>query len=232
MSGRNASTVEASPVNHRRSMNAANMDAVGRIDDETGQPVDPEKIKVTPPASPARMPLVTSAHTSTVEIGTRVDVGTPIEALPPMEIEGEEEDDVDGDLERLLAFSDNERGRTKRQSGPARSSCCGCSGPGDTTILFPIIFAQTGWGMHGPHVFGPIFVMLLIVWASHYFIKLSLKIGPVTTILCVFASIWTTYTLCDVSFRDPGIVTDQTPPDTVDMSRWRWCDVCKYVHSI
>ena len=124
-------------------------------------------------------------------------------------------------------LSDVESARTKRQSGPAWSSCCGCTGPGDTTIVCPRIFAKTGWGMLGPHVFGPIFVMLLILWASHYFIKLSLKIGPVTTSLCVLATIWTLFTLCDVSFRDPGIVTDQTPPDSVDMSRWRWCDFCK-----
>lgn len=228
MSNRNHNTeaVESSPVNHRRSVNASQvMDAIGQIDDETGQPVDPEKSKVTPPASPARMPLATSSH---VEIGTRVDVGTPIEGLiPPMEIEHEEDNDVDDDLERLLTSSDIGSARTKRQSGPAWSSCCGCTGPGDTTIVCPRIFAKTGWGMLGPHVFGPIFVMLLILWASHYFIKLSLKIGPVTTSLCVLATIWTLFTLCDVSFRDPGIVTDQTPPDSVDMSRWRWCDFCK-----
>lgn len=234
MSSRNHNTAESSsPVNHRRSVNASQiMDAIGRIDDETGQPVDPEKSKVTPPASPVRMPLTASSHTpttsDTVEIGARVEVGKPIEGLlPPMEIEDEEVNDVDDDLEHLLASSDNETAHTKRQSGPAWTSCCGCTGPGDTTIVCPGIFAKTGWGMLGPHVFGPIFVMLIILWASHYFIKLSLQIGPVTTTLCVLASIWTMFTLCDVSFRDPGIVTDQTPPDCVDMSRWRWCDFCK-----
>jgi palmitoyltransferase len=229
MSSRNHNTapVESSPVNHRRSLNASQvMDAIGRIDDETGQPVDPEKSKVTPPASPARL---ASSHTpsNTFEIGTRVDVGKPIEGLiPPMEIEDEEDNDVDDDLERLLASCDIETARTKRQNGPAWSSCCGCTGPGDTTILFPRIFARSGWGMLGPHPFGPIFVMLLILWASHYFIKLSFQIGPITTAICVFATVWTMFTLCDVSFRDPGIVTDQTPPVSVDISRWRWCDVC------
>jgi hypothetical protein len=224
----NTATVESSPVNHRRSLNASQvMDAIGRIDDETGQPVDPEKSKVTPPASPARL---ASTHTpsNTFEIGTRVDVGKPIEGLiPPMEIDDEEDNDVDDDLERLLASCDIATARTKRQNGPAWSSCCSCTGPGDTTILFPRIFARSGWGMLGPHPFGPIFVMLLILWASRYFIKLSFQIGPITTAICVFATVWTMFTLCDVSFRDPGIVTDQTPPASVDMSRWRWCDVCK-----
>lgn len=199
------------------------------MDDETGQPIDPEKSKITPPASPARPPML-----SDVEIATRVDVGRPVEAVP-MEIDQEgddeegDEDDVDADLERLLASPDVENLRAKRQTrSSSSSSCCRCGheGPGNTTIVFPRIFARTGWGMVGPHWFGPFFVVLIVAWASHYFIRLAWSIGPVTTIVCMMASLWTIYTLCAVSFHDPGIVTAQTPPDDVDMSRWRWCDFC------
>jgi len=209
-------------------MNASQMDAIGRIDDETGQPVDQEKSKITPPTSPIR-----AVVSETVEIATQVEVGRPVEAVPlEIEDEQEEEDDVDADLERLLASSDVETARAKRHTPVARSSCCSCGheGPGKTRIVFPRIFARTGWGMLGPHWFGPFFVMLIIIWASHYFIKLALNIGPVTTAACILATIWTTFNLCAVSFHDPGIVTAQTPPDDVDMSRWRWCDFCKYVH--
>lgn len=222
------STSTPSPINHRRTLNASQMDAIGRMDDDTGQSVDPDKSKLTPPASPARPAL------ETVEIATQVDVGRPVEAALPMEIEQEEEeddDDVDADLERLLASSDVETARTKRpflSSSSSPSAFC-CSGPGNTFIIFPRIYRRTGWGICGPHWFGPFFVVLIILWASHYFIKLSLNIGPITTTICVLATIATTFNLCAVSFHDPGIVTTQTPPDDVDMSRWRWCDFCKYV---
>lgn len=226
----NKNATEHSPHNHRRTLNPSQMmDSIGRIDDETGQPVDPDKSKITPPASPAR-PIVTE----TVEIATQVEVGRPVEPAVPMEIEDKDEaddDDVDADLERLLASSDIETARTKRRSSRSSRCRCGQQGPGNTRILFPRVFAATGWGMLGPHWFGPFFVFLIIVWAAHYFIKLALRIGPLTTATCVLATIWTMFNLCAVSFHDPGIVTDQTPPANVDMSRWRWCDFCKYVES-
>lgn len=243
MSGRNLNRSDtASPVNHRRhSTPAAIMDAIGRMDDETGQPIDPEKSKITPPASPSRPVVVSGAA---VEIATRVEVGRPavIEALEIDEAKDQEQDDdeeededdnVDSDLERLLASTDTEAPRAKRQASSSQSRCvscrCGKQGPGNTWIVFPRLFAHTGWGMSGPHWFGPFFVLLIILWASHYFIKLSLKIGPITTTICVLFMIVTIYNLVAVSFHDPGIVTDQTPPEHVDMSRWRWCEICKYV---
>jgi hypothetical protein len=218
-----SSKVTESPVNQRRGLAASQMDAFGRMEDDTAQPVavDDSKGKVTPPSSPARA----------VALASRVDVGRPIEV--PIEIEQDDDDnndddDLDADLERLL--SDVEGATTSRKQTPSSSSCCGCGGhevAGNTRVIFPRIFARTKWGMVGPHWFGPVCVLFLVVWASHYFIGLSLKIGPLTTGTCIVFTLVTIYNLCSASFRDPGIVRDQ--PETVDLSNWRWCDFCRCV---
>jgi hypothetical protein len=140
-----------------------------------------------------------------------------------MEIE-DDDDDMDADLERLLGGVEE---TTKKQT-PSSSSCCGGGHRvGNTRVIFPRIFAQTGWGMVGPQWFGPACVLCLILWASHFFITLSLKIGPVTTGACILFTLVTIYNLGSASFRDPGIVKDQ--PETVDLSNWRWCDFCRCV---
>jgi hypothetical protein len=200
------------------------MDAIGRIEDETAQPVTLDKIKdkVTPPSTPARAVALASP--------VDVDVGRPIEA--PMEI-GEDDDDgddddLDADLERLL--SDVEGTTTSRNqiTSQSSSSCC-CGGryevTGNTRVIFPRIFARTGWGMVGPHWFGPVCVLLLLAWASHYFIRQSVKIGPMTTGACILFTLVTMYNLFSASFRDPGVVRNH--PETVDLSSWRWCDFCR-----
>jgi hypothetical protein len=215
--------VTENPVNQRRIVTVSQMDAVGRMEGDTAQPVGLDtKDKVTPPTSPARA--------SAVALGTRVDVGRPVEV--PMEI-GEEEEadedyDMDADLERLLGDV-VEGTTTKKQTSSSSSSCCGVGGHqvGNTRVIFPRIFARTGWGMVGPHWFGPVCVLCLILWASHFFIHLSLKIGPVTTATCILFTLVTVYNLGSASFRDPGIVKDQ--PETVDLSNWRWCDFCRWV---
>lgn len=221
--------VTEGPVNQRRIVTASQMDTVGRMEDDTAQPISLDtKEKVTPPSSPVAGP-------STVALGTRVDVGRPVEV--PMEIEDDDDDDdydVDADLERLLGDVDHLEGTTttttKKQTPSSSCYCCGGGGGhqvGNTRVIFPVIFAKTGWGMVGPHWFGPACVLCLILWASHFFITLSLKIGPVTTGTCILLTVATTYYLGSASFRDPGIVKDQ--PATVDLSNWRWCDFCRYV---
>lgn len=212
-----SSKVTETPVNERRGLTASQMDVIGLTEDDTAQPValDTIKDKVTPPSTPARA----------VALASRVDVGRPIEV--PMEIEEDDDDgDVDADLERLL--SDVEGATTSAKQTQSPSSCCGAHEVvGNTRVICPRIFARTGWGMVGPHWFGPACVLLLLAWASHYFIRQSVKIGPITTGMCILFTLVTIYYLLSASFRDPGIVRNH--PETVDLSNWRWCDFCRFV---
>lgn len=216
-----------SVVSQRRSLNASQMDAIGKMDEKTAQPVsltlEKNSNKLTPPSSPV-----------TAEIATRVDVGRPVEI--PMEIDNalEEDDDVDADLERLLASNEDVLAARPHNGHYTKStipSCCGgCRKVGNTHIVFPQLHARTGWGVVGPHWFGPACVAGIIAWASHYFISEAIKIGPGTTTTCVLLTLATLWNLGSCSFRDPGIVMNH-PSETVDLTKYRWCDFCKYVHT-
>jgi len=52
--------------------------------------------------------------------------------------------------------------------------CCCCSQTnkiGNTTVFWPSLYRKTGWGMMGPHWFGPPTVLTLLWSASYYFIQ-------------------------------------------------------------
>lgn len=105
---------------------------------------------------------------------------------------------------------------------------------GNMVIFLPPLFARTGWGIAGPHWFGPFCVMFLVGLASHYFIGISLKrIGPITTLICIVFTFASVYNLANVAYRDPGVVKLQAdahrPQDTDDDQRlqYRWCDRCQ-----
>mmetsp|Transcript_5041 Transcript_5041/g.11226 ORF Transcript_5041/g.11226 Transcript_5041/m.11226 type:complete len:296 (+) Transcript_5041:110-997(+) len=115
------------------------------------------------------------------------------------------------------------------------SSCCGLVKStrrvGNMRILFPEYLHSSGWGVVGPHTFGPVVVWLLLVVATHGVIRginrHDLGIASVA-IAYLFLGI-TTYRLTDVSYRDPGICLDQEipghePPDRA--SQYRFCDRC------
>ena len=116
------------------------------------------------------------------------------------------------------------------------SSCCGLvkstRSVGNMRILFPGYFHSSGWGVVGPHTFGPVVVWLLLLVATHGVIGGINKhdLGIASVAIAYFFLGIATYRLTDVSYRDPGICLDQEipghePPDRA--SQYRFCDRCK-----
>jgi len=135
--------------------------------------------------------------------------------------------------------------------------CCGAAAStskpervGNMTIFMPGIFRETGWGIIGPHWFGPVCVLGLIAFAGSFFIHQSYQeIGIGSAAICILFTFATTYNLVDTAFRDPGVVALQPHADTQPSSsspsstdkkhkkknreesdynvNYRWCDVCQ-----
>eukprot|EP00339_Tiarina_fusa_P002421 CAMPEP_0117004518 /NCGR_PEP_ID=MMETSP0472-20121206/5452_1 /TAXON_ID=693140 ORGANISM="Tiarina fusus, Strain LIS" /NCGR_SAMPLE_ID=MMETSP0472 /ASSEMBLY_ACC=CAM_ASM_000603 /LENGTH=290 /DNA_ID=CAMNT_0004705475 /DNA_START=145 /DNA_END=1013 /DNA_ORIENTATION=- len=159
----------------------------------------------------------------------------------PMEIaQGGGDDDDDhpegDDMESLLpggAPTQRQQRHSKQSNIPAGSYLNGWIRPqpiGNMHILFPEYFQRGGWGVLGPQWFGPACVWGLLVVATHFCLRRSRMLGPVSVLLCYMFFAVATYLLTDVSFRDPGICLDTKIPDGVpaDQARgWRWCDFCK-----
>lgn len=120
-----------------------------------------------------------------------------------------------------------------------------CSHVGNMTIFVPRVWlARTqGWGMIGPHWFGPLTIAVLIVAASMYFVTKSLmEIGYLTATTCTLFAILTMYHLLNTALRDPGIVllqpattSSSSSPSSPSSSsastdhheRARWCEICE-----
>ena len=112
---------------------------------------------------------------------------------------GESFEDEEGDMEHLLA-SDNETSNDKDQCSPRRQLICGCCEKpetvGNMTVFLPSRCAKTGWGIAGPHWFGPLCVLLLVSFASHYFIQISARrVGFITEAICVLFTLACAYNL-------------------------------------
>ena len=167
--------------------------------------------------------------------------------MEPLEVETittEEitEEELYDDMESLL-HSEEDGATTKSKSKKTASGgalrmkskqtyCCGKIQPhpvGNMTILLPDQFERTGWGVVGPHWFGPACVWLILAVATRFTIKGALTIGPISTLICIGFMGYCSYLLANVSFRDPGICLSQEIPNDVpeDQRRqWRWCDFC------
>lgn len=138
-----------------------------------------------------------------------------------IESEDEDEDD-DDDLEALLG--ENGEGRTKTQKS-SKQRCCSSKRVGNVLIVCKGVHRRTGYGIVGPHWLGPIVVLLLISWASEFFVRRAIHLGPISTSICVIFMLSSVYNLLDTSFRDPGIVIGK-PAMNEDISEHRWCDFC------
>mmetsp|Transcript_5863 Transcript_5863/g.8517 ORF Transcript_5863/g.8517 Transcript_5863/m.8517 type:complete len:280 (-) Transcript_5863:1848-2687(-) len=132
------------------------------------------------------------------------------------------DDEEDDDLEALLG--ENVEGRAQTRGGVKRR-CCSSKRVGNVMIICPGIHRRTGCGIVGPHWVGPIVVLLLISWASEFFVRRAMHLGPISTSICVIFMISSIYNLFDTSFRDPGIVIGK-PATNEDISEHRWCDFC------
>jgi hypothetical protein len=117
------------------------------------------------------------------------------------------------------------------------ASCCfglmrSTKSVGNMRILFPEYFYSSGWGIVGPHTFGPVVVWLLIVAATHGVVNGIERhnLGTVSVVICYIFLAVSTYRLTDVCYRDPGICLDQEIPGHEPPERareYRFCDRCK-----
>jgi len=157
----------------------------------------------------------------------------PFSMIEPLEIERaydndgakdtvEEEDD---DFEALLGDGLGISMKSKNLEGIKKKSCCNGKRVGNVIILCPGFHGRTGYGIVGPHWFGPFCVLFVIGWASDFFIRRAMKIGLVSTIICILFSISCVYHLLSTCFRDPGVVIGK-PGLNEDISEYRWCDLC------
>lgn len=100
---------------------------------------------------------------------------------------------------------------------------------GNMNIIFPEYFDSSGWGVLGPHWFGPACVWGILIVASHFCLRKSYHMGILSVIICFAFFAASTFFLTDVSLRDPGIcLATEIPADTPahQIRQWRWCDFC------
>mmetsp|Transcript_21208 Transcript_21208/g.50419 ORF Transcript_21208/g.50419 Transcript_21208/m.50419 type:complete len:321 (+) Transcript_21208:48-1010(+) len=152
----------------------------------------------------------------------------------------------DGQLARYMDGAGGEGSTTDVRRLSARSTLCSsCCGPnlqtrpyhvGNFTILFPEQFdTGKGWGVVGPHWFGPACVWLILVGATHLCLRgvYHKNLGPVSAAICYFFFGLCTWRLTDVSFRDPGICLDRERPvvnnngNSSSRDDYRFCDRCQ-----
>lgn len=178
-------------------------------------------------------------------------------------VEEEEDEDEIRDTESLLPSSrpGSWTDKTDPTTNPPPWWYHWTGGPpqrvGNMIVVLPQRHAQTGWGIIGPHLFGPVIVFILIIFASSFFIRESLEdVGIGTAIICGIFTISICYHLCNASFRDPGVVLlmrQERPKPTKSCKKnentgqddegdsedegededgppapnYRWCDICK-----
>ena len=144
-------------------------------------------------------------------------------------------DEENADMRGLLGGDSKAK---KELTSQRRQLVCGCLAKpervGNLWIFLPAVFARTGWGIAGPNCVGPICVIGLIAFASHYFIQISItRIGPITAAICILFTMASVYHFANWSFRDPGIVklqpgSNQAQQGSEDRRlQFRWCDICQ-----
>lgn len=140
-------------------------------------------------------------------------------------------DEEDDDLKGLLS-SNNDLTRKEiavSASATATLSCCCSLEPsekvGNMTIFLPSLYYKTGWGISGPHWFGPPCVFSIICAASFHLVRSSLaEKRPCTAGICCFFAILSAFYLLNTAYRDPGLIRARVEAPTRD---YLWCDFCK-----
>ncbi|KAL7551695.1 hypothetical protein ACHAWF_015269 [Thalassiosira exigua] len=113
---------------------------------------------------------------------------------------------------------------------------------GNMIVLFPRCYPY-GFGIVGPHWFGPVCCLGLLTIATIYFAsKAYHNVGPISGITCMLFYIIAVVSLGLVSCSDPGVVKPRggvdgrggrnsyagVPMMDVSASRgWRYCDLCR-----
>jgi DHHC palmitoyltransferase len=162
----------------------------------------------------------------------------------------DEDDDVFNDMENLLGKEKKKKKNTEatNSSDSARASsttagshiycipACLNVKPemtmGNVQVPSLYVYGYTGgWGVIGPHWFGPPCVVGLVVGATYYFAHVMSyrQRWYWTSAMCYYLSFQTLYFLLSAAYRDAGIVRDGrlNVPDPVPRN-FRWCETCNY----
>lgn len=150
----------------------------------------------------------------------------------------DEDDEGFDDMERLLGG----KKATKRPTGSTDESnkpcCVKCHAAepemtmGNVKVPSLYVYGYTGgWGVVGPHWFGPPCVFGIIVLATYYFAyhESFRKKWYWTSAFCFYLSVQTTYFLLSAAYRDAGVVREGrlNVPNPVPRN-FRWCETCNY----
>lgn len=187
-----------------------------------GSLVEAPEISITPPPAESKMEAL------------EIEPGHSEDDAMDIDLNNTSSMDQD-DMESLLGTSNAAEKSQKpiQRQQKVKTYCYGRVQPqpvGNMKILFPAYFHSSGWGVLGPHWFGPLCVWAILVVATHFLIKRAVDIGPISVFLCCVCFGACSFLLTDVSFRDPGICLHKTIPETTpqdQVSGWRWCDFCQ-----
>jgi hypothetical protein len=168
------------------------------------------------------------SNAATHEIPTRIKASKSEDTLDE---EDEQEEEIH-DMQRLLHPTDTlvvaGANTVATDIDPLPGWCAPAQTVGNMRIFAPRLLYQTGWGIRGPHTFGPPVVLALLVGASVHFIRVSLReIGVGTAGLCALWMMVVTYHLGNTAFRDPGVVLLSADRGTNVTRQHRWCDFCQ-----
>jgi hypothetical protein len=186
----------------------------------------PER-SITPPPPP---PAEVSSKMEALEMGPE---DMDIEDIDLQNISMEEHDDMESLLGTTSTKNASEKSQKSKTRRNTKTYCYGRVTPqpiGNMQIFFPAYFHSHGFGVLGPHWFGPLCVWGILILATHFCGKAAMAIGPISTLICYISFGACTFLLVDVSLRDPGICLHKTIPETTpqeQMTGWRWCDFCQ-----
>lgn len=124
------------------------------------------------------------------------------------------------------------------RSVPYCLPCCGSSSTsarkpyymGSIRVLAPSLYTYTGgWGVLGPHWFGPPCITAMVFVASYYIIyeRCYRRHWYMTMTTCLLLALSTLYFLYSAAYRDPGVILPGTLPNPPPRF-YRWCDTCRY----
>ena len=131
--------------------------------------------------------------------------------------------DLEDDLQELLP---SHRPDPEQKKKPRCSLCCSpCERVGRMTIFLPRVYYSTGWGIQGPHWFGPPCVLLMIVLATIHLVNGTWSERPYTAAICTIFSILCSYHLFNAAYRDPGLIRAKISEEEAGRD-YCWCDFC------